>query len=509
MTTSASRNPAVAGCGEITQHPGAGADLLGALDLTVEAARRAGADAGGRLLERVEVVASVMSISLRHPDPGRLVADRLGLSGVRTLQSWIGGNIPQLLLNELGAEIDAGRLDVALIVGVENVYSRKKKSVVEEAVAELAEPLPPGEPAPRVGDDRPGWTDDEAVHQVAIPTAVYPLFEAALRAAAGRDLEEHRRLVSELWARFAAVSGTRAAAWSQKAWSAEEIRTPGPENRMATYPYTKMMCANIFTDQAAAVLLCSPEAARAAGVPDERLVYLHAGADGADRQFLTERASLAESPGIRAVTGDALAAAGVDVDDIARFDLYSCFPSAVQMAMRELGLTGPAGGDDRPLTVTGGLSFFGGPGNNYVTHSVAAMADACRADPGSLGMVTGVGYFLTKHSAGIYSTRPPERGYVRADPAATKATIDATPGRARAGAYAGPATVEATAVQYNRQGDPAVGLLATLTPDGRRALANSTDPSVMASMVTEEWACRPVELTTDGAVNRLAGSSGR
>jgi acetyl-CoA C-acetyltransferase len=495
------RNPAVAGAGEIAQRAGEETALLGPVDLMAEAARRAGADAGGCLLERVEVIASVMSISLRHPDPGGLLAQRLGLSGVRTVQTRIGGNLPQYLLNDLGTEIAAGRLDVALIAGVENVHSRKRSPA--DAVAELDAPLPAGDPAPLVGDDRPGWSTDETVHQVAIPTQVYPLFESALRAAAGRGLDEHRRVVSELWARFAAVSGTRAAAWSSKAWSAEEIRTPGPENRMVTYPYTKLMCANIFTDQAAAVLLCSPEAARAAGVPDDRLVYLHAGADGADRQFFTERWSLAESPGLRAVAGDALAGAGINVDDIARFDLYSCFPSAVQMAMKELGLAGPTGGDDRPLTVTGGLSFFGGPGNNYVTHSVAAMADACRADPGSLGMVTGIGYYLTKHSAGIYSTRPPERGYVRVDPAATRAKVEATPARAPAGAYAGPATVEATAVQYGREGEPLLGVLSTLTPDGRRALGNTIDAAALASMTTEEWAGRAVELTSTGAVNRL------
>jgi acetyl-CoA C-acetyltransferase len=232
-------------------------------------------------------------------------------------------------------------------------------------------------------------------------------------------------------------------------------------------------------------------------------VYLHAGADGADRQFVTERWSLAESPAMRVVTGDALAAAGFTADDIARFDLYSCFPSAVQAAMGAIGLAGPAGGDDRPLTLTGGLSFFGGPGNNYVTHSVAAMVDACRADPDSVGMVTGVGYFLTKHSTGIYSTRPPAGGFVRVDPRATQAKLAATPPRVPAGAYAGPATVEATAVQFGREGTPAVALLATLTPDGRRALANSNDRGAMASMTTEEWAGRVVTLTTDGRVNRL------
>src|SRR5688572_1839985 len=167
-------NPAIAGGGEIAQHVGEGTPSLGTADLMAEAARRAGADAGGRLLERVQVVASVMSISLRHPDPGRLVADRLGLSGARTLQSRIGGNLPQYLLNDLGAEIAAGRLDVALIVGTESVYSRRKAPA--GAIRGLDKALPAGESAPWFGDDRPGWSDDEAAHQAAPPNVSYPRF---------------------------------------------------------------------------------------------------------------------------------------------------------------------------------------------------------------------------------------------------------------------------------------------------------------------------------------------
>jgi acetyl-CoA C-acetyltransferase len=215
---------------------------------------------------------------------------------------------------------------------------------------------------------------------------------------------------------------------------------------------------------------------------------------------VSERDRLDASPAIKGCNRLALDMAGKTLADVSAFDLYSCFPSAVEVAMREIGLSED---DPRPISVTGGLPFFGGPGNNYVTHSVGAMVDACRADPGSLGLVTGVGYYLTKHSAGVYSTRPPERGYVRVDPAMTKATIEATPGRVAAGAYAGPATVEATTVQYSRDGDPTLGVLATLTPDGRRALANTTDPSALVSMTTEEWVGRSVQLGTDGTVNRL------
>jgi acetyl-CoA C-acetyltransferase len=490
---------AVAGVGEIAQRV-VPSEALEPVELMAEAARRAAADSGSRrsLLRAVEVVAVVNSLSWRHPDPGSVLAARLGLDGVRTLQTGLGGNGPQLLLNELGAEISAGRLQAALVAGAEAMYTRRR------APRPLPWVQPAGEePAPLVGDTRRGSTDEEAAHQAAIPTQVYPLFETALRAAAGRKVDDHQQRVSELWARLAAAAPTRPAAWSPAPYRPEDIRTPGPANRMVTFPYTKRMCANLDVDQAAALLVCSPGAARESGVPADRLVFLHAGADGADHFFVTERWSLADSPGIRAVGGGALAAVGVDIDDVARFDLYSCFPSAVQMAMDALGLRGPGAGDGRPLTLTGGLAFFGGPGNNYVTHSVAATVEACRADPGSLGMVTGVGWFLTKHSAGLYCTRPPDRGFVRVDPAATAAAVDATPRREPAGSYAGPATVEATAVTFDREGAPTLAVVTALTPDGRRALANTGDPDVLVSMVTEEWAGRRIVVRTDGTTNAL------
>jgi acetyl-CoA C-acetyltransferase len=487
--------PVIAGVGQYTQKEEV-ARALEPVELMAEAARRADADAGGSrsLLPAVELVAVVNILSWRHPDPGKVLADRLGLSGCRTLQTTIGGNSPQLLLNELGAQISSGRLQVALVAGAEAMYTRRRSP----------RPLPwteaSGDPAPLLGDDTPGTSPEEAAHQAAIPTQVYPLFEAALRAAAGRDMEDHRRRISELWSRFAAVASERPEAWSRTPWTPDEVGSPGPDNRMVTFPYTKRMCANMNVDQAAALLVCSAETAAAAGIPAERLVYLHSGADAHDHYLVSERWSLAESPAIAAVGGATLAAAGLGIDEVARFDLYSCFPSAVEAAMDALGI---GAGDDRPLTLTGGLAYFGGPGNNYVTHSVAAMVEACRADPGSAGMVTGVGWYLTKHSAGVYSTRPPAGGLVRVDPADTQKAVDATPRRVPAGPYEGRATVEATAVQYDRHGNPSVGVVTALTADGRRAWANTAEPGVLSSMTTEEWEGRIVRLVNDGSVNRL------
>ncbi len=193
------------------------------------------------------------------------------------------------------------------------------------------------------GDDRPGSSQYEMAHLAVAPTQVYPLFETALRAAAGRGIDEHQRLVSELWSGFAAVAAENPNAWSRTPYTAEEIRTVGDGNRMVTFPYPKRLCANIDVDQAAAVLLCSYEAARAAGVPEDRLVFPLAGADAHDHYFFTERDSLAESPAIRVAGAAALDAAGLGIDDVARFDLYSCFPAAVEIAMKAFGLRGPAG----------------------------------------------------------------------------------------------------------------------------------------------------------------------
>jgi acetyl-CoA C-acetyltransferase len=335
------------------------------------------------------------------------------------------------------------------------------------------------------------------------PTHIYPLLETAVRARAGRGVDEHQTYVSELWSRFAAVSATNPHAWSTTPYSAEEIRTPSPDNRVVTFPYTKRMCANIDVDQAAALLLCSYEAARDAGVPHERLVFPLAGADAHDRFFFSERWSLAESPAIGLAAKAALRSAGLTVDDVGRFDLYSCFPSAVQIAMGALGLAGPDGDDERSLTVTGGLAFAGGPANNYSTHAIAAMVEACRRDPGSIGFVSALGWYVTKHSIGVYSSRPPKTGFTRVDTDEAQSEVDAHPGRAVAGAYDGEATIEATAVVVEREGTPTVAIVSALTLDGRRALANSRDLDVMESMIREPWEGRRVHLRTDGSTNTI------
>ena len=496
------RTPVLVGGGQVQQRPADPTAAREPVDLLVEAARAAESDAGGALLPRVDTVAVVQLVSWRYPDPGAALARRLGIEARTTITTTVGGNSPQMLVNRLAPAIERGEHDVVLLGGAECVHTRwrarRSESRTHLSWSEEQDP-----PCPIVwGDDRPGSSQYEMAHLAVAPTQVYPLFETALRAAAGRGIDEHQVFVSELWSRFAAVAADNPNAWSRVAYTPEEIRTVTPDNRMVTFPYPKRMCANIDVDQAAALLLCSYERAVEAGVPEDRMVFPLAGADAADHYFFTERDSLAASPAIAAVGRHVLAAAGLGIDDVARFDLYSCFPSAVQLAMGALGLGGVPAGDERPLTVTGGLAFAGGPTNDYVTHSIAQMMQELRADPGSVGMVTALGWYATKHSAGLYSTRPPAGGFARVDPAVTQAEVDALPSREPAGACTGKVEVEATSVAFERDGTPSHAIVAGLTPDGRRALATTRDASLLASMVEEPWEGRAARLRAeDGDTN--------
>jgi acetyl-CoA C-acetyltransferase len=498
------RTPVVIGAGQVSERPDDPGQAREPIELLADAARAAGADSGAThsALAALDTIAVVDIVSWKYPDPGALLGRRLGVEPRTTMTTTVGGNSPQLLVNELATTIARGDARAVLIGGAESVYTRWRARREPKVWLDWTQADDPP-CANVVGDPRSGTNDYEMAHTAIAPTQIYPLFETALRAELGRTVDEHQRAVSELWATFAAVSAANPYAWSRVAYSADQIRTPSPDNRVVTFPYLKRMCANIDVDQAAAIILCSYEAAQDLGVPDERLVFPLAGADAHDQYFFSERDSLASSPAIAAAGRAVLDAAGVGIDDVACFDLYSCFPSAVEIALRALGLAGPLGGDARPLTVTGGLGFAGGPANDYPTHAIAAMVDACRRDPGSVGMVSALGWYVTKHSIGLYSTTPPEQSYIRADAARTQAQVDALPSRRVAGAYAGPATIEATAVVFEREGAPAVAIVSALTPDGRRALANTRDASAMHEMTEKAWEGRAVELRTDGAVNTL------
>lgn len=501
------RSPVIVGVGQWSRHLPAAlsleevGELAEPVDMMAEALRRAGVDAAGgdvggdagrALLARAQRVAVVSLLSWRYRNPAALLAERIGARPSDLVLGAVGGNSPQLLVNRTAADIAAGRLDVAVIAGAEAMYARRAARRAGGLVAWTEQDA--STPEPRVeGTEEAGSSPTELAVGLQRPIQYYPLFENALRHAAGESIDEHQVRVSELWSRFSDVAAGNPHAWSPVPLSPQAVRTVGPANRMVGFPYPKYMNANMTVDQAAGLILCSVDAARAAGIPEERWVYPHAGAEAHDHWFVSTRADLRSSPAIRLAGARALELAGAGIDDVDHLDLYSCFPAAVQVGAAELGLALDDPG--RPLTVTGGLAFAGGPGNNYVTHSIATMCEVLRRDPGSLGLVTALGWYITKHAVGVYSTRPPEAGFRWGS---VQDAVDSLPAREAVADAEGRAEIETYTVMHERDGEPSWAVVATLLADGRRALANLADPAQMRELTAAEGCGRPVRLLGGG-----------
>jgi acetyl-CoA C-acetyltransferase len=241
---------------------------------------------------------------------------------------------------------------------------------------------------------------------------------------------------------------------------------------------------------ATGLIVASAQAAQRAKVPRDRWVFIHAGAQANEKWHVSERDRLARSPAIDAVGRAALQHAQLAIDDVAHVDLYTCFPSAVQIAAAELGLRT----DDptRPLSVTGGLTFAGGPGNNYSGHAIATLTHRLRENPDTFGLASAIGWYLTKHAIGVYSGRPPRRPFALLEPQVQRRQAR----RARAD-YMGTATVEAYTVTYGRDCIPESAIISALTPQGERALLRTPDGEVIDALLAADPVGTPISIDAE------------
>ncbi len=499
MVSLDSNTPVLIGGGQVTHRAAGLDDALSPIELMAEAVRRAADDAG---LQRVPVPDALQVVDLlswKYRDPARFVAAALKITPRRTGLSTSGGNSPQSMVNRAAAAIRDGELELAVLTGAEAWRTRMR---ARKAGATLPWPVVPESVRPDevIGKPLEMNLAAERARGIVMPVQIYPIFETALRAAAGESPEEHIVRVSELWAGFAAVAAGNPYAWSPFERSAEELRTPSPSNRMIGLPYTKSMNSNNDVDQGAALLICSVAKARALGVDPDRWVFVHAGTDCHEHTYVSHRWQFDRTPAVERGGRLALELAGVGIDDVGLVDLYSCFPSAVQLGARSLGLA-THGETARPLTLTGGLNFAGGPWNNYVMHAIATMIGALRAGAGSgagdLGLIWANGGYATKHAFGIYGTTPPADGFRHAEP---QDEIDVLPRRELASEAdaAGPATIEGYTVMFDRDGAPEQAIAACLLADGRRAWGTSSAAEVATAMCDGEWVGRAVTLLPTG-----------
>jgi acetyl-CoA C-acetyltransferase len=484
------RTPCLVGVAQRTVRPDDG-PCPEPLVLWEDTARRAADDAlpghGGRVLAAADSLQVVYCMAWPYDAPVDRLAGALGIDPRHRLYSGIGGTTPQVLVQDAAESILAGRCDVAVISGAEALDTRRRARKAGERLPwSHRAPEPP--PFPFEAPFHP----TEVAHDVFQAWLTFPVFDIARRARLGAAPSDYAAAVGRLLAPFSEVAATNPYAWFPTAVPAETLATPSPDNRLVGYPYTKRAISVMDVDMAATVIVASHAAADALGVPADRRVYVRGWCYATDPVYVAEHPDLSASPAMAAAGTEALRVAGLGIDDVAHLDLYSCFASSVHLACDALGL---APDDERGLTVTGGLPFAGGAGSNYVLHSLATMVEVLRSDPGSVGLVSGVGMHMTKHAFGVYATTPPAGGVALPDAAGVQAGLDAIPRVAIAGRPAGEATVASYTVAHGRDGAPAWGLVVADVADGVRAYGRVEDPALLAALEAEEWVGRPVTLT--------------
>jgi acetyl-CoA C-acetyltransferase len=433
----------------------------------------------------------------------RSVAGRIGASPARAILEVGGGQGPQHLVNELAATIAGGGSDVALVFGSEAIstIARYADADGRPDFTEHAD----GSLEDRGYGLRGMMSQHQAAHGLIGAPSQYALIENARRARLKQTRPEYAVSMGALFAPFTRVAAANPHASAPVVRSAAELVAPTPANRPIADPYTRYIVSREKVNQGAAALLMSVAAARRLGIPADRWVFLPGHADLRDRDLM-DRTDLSASPAAVLAARHALDVAGIAVGDLATIDLYSCFPAPVFNICDGLGL---ATDDPRGLTVTGGLPFFGGAGNNYSLHAIAETVQRARQVPGSYGFVGANGGIMSKYSVGVYSTTPspwtPDRS------AELQAEIDGWPAPEHALAADGWATIETYTVKHARDGARTGIVVGRLDADGRRFVArgDDRDPELIDLLTTAEPIGERVYVRSFDFGNRVSASDTR
>lgn len=476
------KTPILVGAGVASQRVDDHTAAREPIELMIEAVERAADDAGSReLLSRANVIRVPKGFP-PYPDPGRLIAERVGATSARTELAEIG-ILQTTLFGRTAQAIASGEEEIAIIAGGEGKFRALRAQIAgaEPSYQEQTDAKPDVllEPHEEI------MSEPELAHGLAMPVNQYALIDNAMRFADGKTLDAHIHEVAELWAGMSRVAADNPDAWIREAVTAEQVATPDEKNRMLAFPYTKRHNSQWNVDQAAGLILCSVEVARDLGIAEDRWLYPRAVADANHMVPLCERAEIHRSFGFREAGRRAFEIAGVEPSDVDHQELYSCFPAAVRAQIRELELD-----PTEPVTVTGGMAFAGGPLNNFVLQAMAKMVQILRTSPGELGLVTAVSGLLTKQGVSLWSTDPGDRPFAFAD-----VSEDVRRSLRRVEClleYTGTATVASATVLYEPTGPRAVFVCDT--PDGKRTIASTPDPEMSAHVEENEVIGRTLDL---------------
>jgi len=500
------RTPVVVGVGQFTERID-DADYRGmsAVELATEAARAALADTGAAAIAKaVDTVFGLRQFEISGPMPAALgksnnyprsVMQRVGGDPARVVLEPVGGQGPQKLVTEAGNAIAAGEADVVMIMGSEPGSTAKyfanrddKPDFTEHIEGQLEDR----------GHHIFSYIDDYTIqHGLTGAPVQYGLLENARRARLGLSVADYRREMAELFAPLSKVAAKNPFSSSPVERSVDEIATVTNDNRMICDPYPRLLVARDQVNQGAAAVMMSVEAARRLGVPEGNWVYVHGHSDMAEQATL-DRPDLGASPAAVMAAREALRVAGIGVDDIATFDLYSCFPFPVFVICEALGIDAD---DPRGLTLTGGLPYFGGPGNSYSLHGIAETVSEMRDAPGRFGFVGANGGIMSKYSVGIYSTEPVEWRTDRCD--ALKADIAALQKVPVTRNPDGAATIETYSVRHDWPIRTGI-IVGRLDSDNSRFMATTEDDDLVALMSDGDPLGAPISVWSTENGNRAS-----
>lgn len=475
------RIPIIVGVGQFMHKPKEIEETLEPLEMIKICIRRAGEDTEANpFLHLADSVRIVGIFSWSYSDIPSMVAEHIGASPHEKIYTNIGGNNPQFMVSEIAERISKGEINISLLCGAEASYSVALASRLGKYL-----PWPDYEGVPTIyGEVKRGTSDVERRHGLHRPIQGYPLFENALREYEELSIEENMRLTSEMCAAFAKVARANPYAWFKDGKSAEEIRTVTPDNRMISFPYPKYMNAIWNVDLASAIILTNVATAKKLAIPREKWIFVQGVADCWDAWHPIDKLNYHTAPGIKIAADQALQQAGVTIDDVEVFDLYSCFPCAPKLAKKMMGIRTE---DWESLTVTGGLAYFGGPGNNYPSHAICSMVERLRGQPEKIGLVYGIGWFMTKHSIGIYSAGPKEEEFGTVDRERMQREVEGLSYPEFTADADGAATLETFTVMHDREGRPDYAIIIGRLDDGRRFIANTaTDLSLFDYLMTND-----------------------
>jgi acetyl-CoA C-acetyltransferase len=485
MTSYPSANrPVIIGVGQIVNRSNDPGDTKSALDLIKHAVKRAENDSQAvSFLKHVDLLCLVNTFSMPEGNPLAELRDRLDIRPDKLLYSWVGATAPQWFVNQAADKIINGRAKVALICGGEAIHSKKIKAKAEGSsfdqwIFPVKEPW-------MAGDLRDPLTPEEMKYSLILPIHIYPLFENALRHHESLSIEAHRKELGDFCAGFSSISSSNEFAWFTAPKSKEEIVTLSESNPMTAFPYTRSMCSIIQVDQAAALLMTDEQTAKGLGIPRHKWIYLLGSGDAYDIWHVSERINFYSSPSVKVAAEKAVEQADVTLESIDLFDLYSCFPCAPRIARNMLGISK---NDPRALTVTGGMPYFGGPGNNYALHAICAMVEKLRLNPDSIGLVQALSWFISKHSVGIYSGRGKKTPRCQIPPESYQAELNKLKGPQLIEEASGNAVVETYTLLHDRSGQPVNAVIIGRQDNGKRFLAKTEqDNALLTAMMKSEF----------------------